>query len=95
MTSRLELSHRSQVVEIASNDGYLLQYFVARGIPALGVEPAGNVACAALAKGVPTRTAFFDLATAEQMRSEGLGADLLIGNNVLAQVPDSTASSPP
>jgi hypothetical protein len=82
------LGSDSLVVEVASNDGYLLQYFVDRGIPALGVEPAANVAAAAVQKGVPTRVAFFGRETARELAAEGYRADLLIGNNVLAQVPD-------
>jgi nucleoside-diphosphate-sugar epimerase len=88
MVRRFELDRRSQVVEIASNDGYLLQYVVARRIPALGIEPAGNVAQEAIKKGIPTRVAFFGDRLAQQLASEGIRADLLIGNNVLAQVPD-------
>jgi len=88
MIRRFELRADSQVVEIASNDGYLLQYFVACGIPALGIEPAANVAREAIARGVPTRVAFFGERTARDLVSEGLRADLLLGNNVLAQVPD-------
>ena len=82
------LSNASQVIEVASNDGYLLQYFVARGVPALGIEPAANVARVAIEKGIPTLIEFFGVAVAEQIRSRGLQADLLIGNNVLAQVND-------
>lgn len=89
MIRRFELHRQSQVVEIASNDGYLLQYLVARGIPVLGIEPAANVAREAIAKGVPTRVAFFGEHTAQQLVSEGVRrAHLLVGNNVLAQVPD-------
>ena len=88
MTSRWSLDDRSQVVELASNDGYLLQYFVARGIPVLGVEPAANVAAVAIGKGVPTLAKFFGRQTAAELGSQGLRADLLVGNNVLAQVPD-------
>lgn len=88
MVDRFGLSAGSRVVELASNDGYLLQHFVARGIPALGVEPAANVAEAAVAKGVPTLVKFFGVATAREMAADGAKADLLIGNNVLAQVPD-------
>jgi len=88
MTSELELGSHSQVVELASNDGYLLQYFVARHVPALGIEPAANVAEVAVARGVPTRVMFFGTAAAEQLADEGVRADLLIGNNVLAHVPD-------
>jgi SAM-dependent methyltransferase len=76
------------VVELGSNDGYLLQYLVERCIPVLGVEPAANVAAAALERGVPTRVAFFGTATASSLVAEGMAADLVIGNNVLAQVPD-------
>jgi C-methyltransferase C-terminal domain/Putative zinc binding domain/Methyltransferase domain len=85
MIERFQLGPRHQVVEIASNDGYLLQHFVARGIPALGVEPAANVAKVAIGKGVPTLVKFFGQSTAQEM---GAKADLLLGNNVLAQVPD-------
>jgi len=85
---RFALTPHSQVVEIASNDGYLLQHFVAADIPALGVEPAANVAAAAEAAGVPTRVAFFGRVLATQLRDEGFAADLLLGNNVLAHVPD-------
>ena len=88
ITERLALDASSQVVELASNDGYLLQYFVQKGIPALGIEPAANVARAAEEKGVPTKVMFFLEDTARQLADEGLGADLIIGNNVLAQVPD-------
>lgn len=88
MVDRFGYGAQSHVVEIASNDGYLLQYFVEKGIPALGVEPAANVARTAIDKGVPTKVEFFGVRCAEQMKNEGLAADLLIGNNVLAQVPD-------
>ncbi len=88
ITERLALDAASRVIELASNDGYLLQYFVAKGIPALGIEPAVNVAEAAVKKGVPTRVAFFGRNTAEALAAEGVQADLIIGNNVLAQVPD-------
>ena len=88
MIEQLRLSAGNQVVEVASNDGYLLQYFVARGIPALGIEPAANVAKAALDKGVPTRVAFFGRETARDLSGAGTRADLLIANNVLAQVHD-------
>lgn len=77
----------SQVVEIGSNDGYLLQYFASRGIPVLGIEPCGNVAEAAIRKGIPTTKCFFNEETARRLWEEGLQADLLIGNNVLAHVP--------
>ncbi|HEX8948505.1 MAG TPA: class I SAM-dependent methyltransferase [Dissulfurispiraceae bacterium] len=84
---RFGITHESHVVELASNDGYLLQYFVKLGIPVLGVEPAANVARSAIEKGVPTLNRFFGEELAREMRNEGKGADLLIGNNVLAQVP--------
>jgi len=76
------------VVELASNDGYLLQYFVRRGIPSLGIEPAANTARAAAEKGVETLVRFFGRGLAEELRAAGRQADLVIGNNVLAQVPD-------
>ena len=88
MIGQLELTGGSRVVEVASNDGYLLQYFVARGIPALGVEPAANVARVAEEKGVRTLVRFFGRNTAREMVAAGERADLLIGNNVLAQVHD-------
>jgi SAM-dependent methyltransferase len=88
ITARLQLGRNSQIIEIASNDGYLLQYFVKRNIPALGIEPAANVAAAAIEKGVPTRSVFFGAATARDLVNEGYSADLLISNNVLAHVPD-------
>ena len=83
-----DLSARSQVIEIASNDGYLLQYFVQSGIPVLGVEPAFNVAEVARSRGIPTESVFFGLQAARRLRDAGDFADLLIGNNVLAHVPD-------
>jgi hypothetical protein len=85
---RLGLTETSLVVETASNDGYLLQHFIARGVPVLGIEPARNVADAAIEKGIPTLVEFFDPATARSLAAEGKSADLLVGNNVLAQVPD-------
>jgi hypothetical protein len=85
---RFKLSNHSHVVEIASNDGYLLQYFVERGIPALGVEPAANVAEVAAQKGIPTVVRFFGEAAARDLAAQGKSADLLLGNNVLAHVPD-------
>jgi SAM-dependent methyltransferase len=88
ITRRLDLTEKSHVIEVASNDGYLLQYFVAKGIPALGVEPAANVAKAAEEKGVKTLVTFFDLDTARDIVQKQEAPDLLIGNNVLAQVPD-------
>lgn len=88
ISERFGIGARSQVVEIASNDGYLLQYFVERNVPVLGIEPAGNVAEAARRRGVPTRVRFFGQETAHDLVREGIRADLLIGNNVLAHVPD-------
>ena len=88
MIQRRDLGGTSLVVELASNDGYLLQHFVARGVPVLGVEPAHNVAAAAEARGVPTLTEFFGRDLAERLVRERGHADLVIGNNVLAQVPD-------
>lgn len=85
---RLGLSAASHVVEVASNDGYLLQYFVEQGVPVLGIEPAANVAEAAQRRGVPTRVVFFGESAAGDLVAEGAAADLIIGNNVLAQVPD-------
>lgn len=85
---RLSLGTSSSVVEIASNDGYLLQYFTPYGIPVLGIEPARNVAKHAEAKGVPTVSEFFTLAFAKQLVSKQGTADLIIGNNVLAHVPE-------
>lgn len=84
---RFQLSAQSQVIEIASNDGYLLQYFGQMGIPVLGIDPAANVADAAAKKGVPTLVQFFDETSARELVSRGTQADLLIGNNVLAHVP--------
>jgi SAM-dependent methyltransferase len=85
---RLRLGRDSLVVELASNDGYLLQHFVARGVPVLGIEPARNVAAAALERGVPTMTRFFGAELAAELAGQGRRADLVIANNVLAQVPD-------
>lgn len=88
MIKRFGLSTDSRVVELASNDGYLLQYFVASGMPVLGVEPATNVAKVAEAKGVPTLVRFFGKETAEHIVKQGKRATVLLGNNVLAHVPD-------
>jgi SAM-dependent methyltransferase len=88
ITERLSLSRNSLVLEVASNDGYLLQYFVQKGIPVLGVEPAANVAEAAVKKGVNTLVKFFELSIARELLKEQKRPDLLIGNNVLAQVPN-------
>jgi len=87
-SARFSLGAHSRVIEIASNDGYLLQNFVAAGISCLGVEPTANTAAAARNKGVETREWFFGRKTAEKLAAEGWMADLLIGNNVLAHVPD-------
>jgi SAM-dependent methyltransferase len=87
MIDRWGLDASSRVVELASNDGYLLQYFVERGVPVLGIEPAANVAEVAVEKGVPTLVEFFGVETARTVAEER-GADLLLGNNVLAHVPD-------
>ena len=87
ITERLGLGRKSQVVEIASNDGYLLQFFVAKGIPALGIEPAANIAAIAERKDVRTLVKFFGTETAGGLSKEGMRADLIIGNNVLAHVP--------
>jgi SAM-dependent methyltransferase len=88
ISERRKLGPDSRVVEIASNDGYLLQYFVKKGIPAFGVEPAANVASAAEERGVPTWVGFFGAESAEELARTRGRADLMIGNNVLAQVPD-------
>jgi SAM-dependent methyltransferase len=88
VSDRFSLAQHSQVVEIASNDGYLLQYFSARNIPVLGIEPAANVAQTAIARNIPTEVAFFGTDTANQLRARGIAADLMVANNVLAHVPD-------
>jgi C-methyltransferase-like protein/putative zinc binding protein/methyltransferase family protein len=88
MTERFNLNRNSFVVELASNDGYLLQYFVACGIPVLGIEPATNIAAAALKKNIPTLIKFFNRELACELAAVGKRADLLLGNNVLAQVPN-------
>jgi 2-polyprenyl-3-methyl-5-hydroxy-6-metoxy-1,4-benzoquinol methylase len=88
MADRFGFNAQSLVIEIASNDGYLLQYFLERGIPVLGIEPAANVAEVAKQKGIPTETVFFGKETAQRLASEGKYADLLVGNNVLAHVPN-------
>jgi hypothetical protein len=87
---RFRLHEKSQVVELASNDGYLLQYFLERNISILGVEPAANVAAVAIQKQIPTVVKFFGVNTARELLAEGKQADLLLGNNVLAHVPDIT-----
>ena len=88
MTERFHLNGKSLVVEVASNDGYLLQYFQAKGIPVLGVEPAQNVAQAAEQRGIRTLAKFFGVLTARELQTSGQLADLLVANNVLAHVPD-------
>jgi hypothetical protein len=88
VTERFRLNRRSWVVEIASNDGYLLQYFLPKGIPVLGIEPAANVAREAIRRGIPTEVVFFGESTARELVARGRRADLIIGNNVLAHVPD-------
>jgi len=88
MIKLFELDHRSFVIEVASNDGYLLQYFVEAGIPVLGIEPARNVAEVAIQKGISTEVLFLGSEVARDLASCGKKADLLLGNNVLAHVPD-------
>lgn len=88
MTKRFSLDGRSLVVEVASNDGYLLQYFKERGVGVLGVEPAANVAKVAQDKGIATDVAFFGVAAARRLAAAGKMADLMTANNVLAHVPD-------
>ena len=88
IVGRFGLNRSSKVVEIASNDGYLLKNFVSRGIPVLGVEPASNIAEVAKKKGIHTKVAFFGEKTALDLAADGWVADLIIGNNVLAHVPD-------
>ena len=89
MVPRLGLGPASQVIELASNDGYLLQYFKAKGIPVLGVDPAANVAAVAeKERGIPTVVDFFGVRVATKLAAEGRKADLVLGNNVVAHVPD-------
>ena len=88
MIERFEFNAASLVVEIASNDGYLLQYFHENNIPVLGIEPTKNTAEVAIKKGIKTITDFFGVALAKKLSGEGVKADLLLGNNVLAHVPD-------
>ena len=88
ITNMLGLNRNSQVVEVASNDGYLLQYFAQKSIPVLGVEPAANVAEEAIRKGIPTIVKFFGQKTSIELANQNRQADLLIGNNIIAQVPD-------
>ena len=86
MTERLSLGPASYVIELGSNDGYLLQFFVEKGIPVLGIDPAANIAGAAEVRGVPTLVTFFGLGRARELAEKGNQADLVVGNNVLAQV---------
>jgi predicted TPR repeat methyltransferase len=88
MISRLALDSASQVVEVGSNDGYLLQHFVAAGVPVLGIDPAANIAKVACAEHVQTEIAFFSSQTAHRLAAKGITADLIAANNVLAHVPD-------
>jgi SAM-dependent methyltransferase len=88
ITRRMRLGHDSLVVELASNDGYLLQHLLPLGIPVLGIEPAANVADVAIEKGIPTYIDFFGTRLADDLAAEGKHADLIVGTNVLAQVPD-------
>jgi SAM-dependent methyltransferase len=88
MIERFGLTPKHFVVEVASNDGYLLQYFRENNVPCLGIEPAENVARLARQKGVPSLVEFFGGPLAERLVDEGLSADLIVGNNVLAQVPN-------
>src|SRR5690606_22963750 len=88
MTARFKLGPSSRVIEVASNDGYLLQYFKEAGIPCLGIEPTRSTAEAARAKGIDTREVFFGSETGKALYNEGLTADLMAANNVLAHVPD-------
>ena len=88
IVAKLDLNEKSQIVEIGSNDGYLLQFFAKLGIPVIGIDPANNVAEEALKKSIPTIVKFFDKKTAEELISQNKKADLIVGNNILAQVPD-------
>ena len=88
MVKRFCFNSESQIIEIASNDGYLLQYFQEKGIPVLGIEPAANVAEAAEKKGISSLVKFFGVQTSKELVAKGTKADLLLGNNVLAHVPN-------
>jgi SAM-dependent methyltransferase len=88
MIDRFQLGRDSLAVELASNDGYLLQYFVEKGVPVLGIEPAANVAKEAVKKGIPTVVKFFGKELAAGLVRDGTKADLILANNVLAHVPD-------
>ncbi|MGH9171764.1 MAG: methyltransferase domain-containing protein [Acidimicrobiales bacterium] len=89
MQERLQLGSGSLVLEVASNDGYLLRHFVRRGVPVLGIDPAENVVASAVASGVPTKVGFFGSELAAQLVIDGVAADLVVANNVLAHVPDT------
>jgi len=86
--AKFHLKNDSQIIEIASNDGYLLQFFKEKNFPILGIEPAVNVAKSAIEKGITTLIEFFNSETAKQLKQSGKEADLIIGNNVLAHVPN-------
>lgn len=88
MQKRFSLGKNSSVIEIASNDGYLLQYFKEMDIPVLGIEPTSNTAKVAIEKGIPSLISFFGTKLANQLKTENQQADLVLGNNVLAHVPD-------
>lgn len=88
MIKRFGFNAQSQVIEIASNDGYLLQYFKEQGVPVLGIEPTANTAAAAKEKGIESVVDFFGVRLAKSLAAKGTKADLLLGNNVLAHVPD-------
>ena len=88
MAEARRLTDRSLVVEIASNDGYLLQHYAARGIPVLGIDPARNIAAAATARGIPTIPEFFDPVLARELSTSGRAADVIHANNVIAHVPE-------
>ncbi|HEY1933714.1 MAG TPA: class I SAM-dependent methyltransferase [Acetobacteraceae bacterium] len=88
MADRFALGAGSHMLEIASNDGYLLQYALGRGLSVLGIEPAANVAAVAVGKGIPTEVAFFGEATARALRARGVTPDVIVANNVMAHVPD-------
>ena len=88
MMTSFPVNENSLIIEVASNDGYLLQYFVEKGIPVLGIEPAENVAEVARSKGIPTEVYFLETDTAKKLVDDGTQADLIVGNNVLAHVPN-------
>ena len=85
---RFGVNSKSKVIELGSNDGYLLQYFKNKNIPVLGVDPALNVTKVAIEKGIPTLTKFFSYETAKHMKKDGQTADVLLGINFLAQIPE-------